>query len=103
MNTIGIVDVAALGRENRWQAARYNDSRRTVDQLSRQRRQTIVLALRPLGFDDDILALYIAGLSQAFSETGQNGCSRCGGGTIEHSNDRECRLLRARRERPSGR
>src|SRR6266404_4461763 len=90
-----------LGRENRREAARDDDGRRTVDQLSRQHRQTIVLALCPSGFDYDILALDIAGVSQAFAETGQTTCL-CGGGSTEHSNDKECHLLRARGERPRG-
>src|SRR5260370_7538817 len=92
-----------LGRENRQEVARDNDGRRTVDQLSRQQRQTIVLALRPLGLDHDILALDKAGVSQAFTETGQRSCRGCGRGSTEYSNDRECRLLRARRKRPRSR
>jgi len=102
MNTIGIVDVAALAAKTDG-VARDNDGRRTADKLSRQQRQTIVLALRPLFFDYDILALDKAGVSQAFTETGQRSCRGCGRGSTEHSNDRECRLLRARRKRPRSR
>ena len=75
----------------------------TADQIGRQRRQSIVLALRPAIFDRHILALDIAGFFQALAERGQ----RCGvlvrRYAAEEPDHRHRRLLRPRRKRPGRR
>ena len=63
-----------LGREAGSGAAGGGDhGNRPADQFGGQRRQPIVLALRPAVFDRDVLALGIAGFAQAFAECRQIG------------------------------
>ena len=61
-----------LGRKRRRRAAGRDDHRHlTANQIGRQRRQPIILALRPAVFDRDVPALDIAGFAQALAERGQ--------------------------------
>ena len=71
MKTIGIVVVAALAAVRC--RPRDDHGHLTADQIGRQRRQSIVLALGPAVFDRDVLALDIAGFVQALPERGHNG------------------------------
>src|SRR5262249_7078510 len=71
-------------------------------ELRRQRRQPIVVALGPTVFGNEVLALNVAGAAQTIAER----CKETGKGRgrtrTEVTNHPHCRLLRARRERPSG-
>ena len=53
-------------------AARVNDRHLAANQIGRQRRQAIILTLRPAVFDADIAVLDIAGVVQALAERRQN-------------------------------
>jgi len=60
-----------LGRERRGGAARcHDDSHALANQLGRQRRQAIILALRPAIFDRDILTFDVTGFTQPLAECG---------------------------------
>src|SRR5262249_40058003 len=76
----------------------------SAHQFTGQRRQPIILTVRPAVFDCDVLALDMARLLQPLSKRAQTlhvVLKRCGAEEADH---RECRLLRARRQRPrSGR
>ena len=62
-----------LGRQRRRSAARGNHGHLTTNQIGRQRRQSIVLALRPAIFDRHVPALDIAGFAQALAERAPDG------------------------------
>ena len=65
----GIVAVAALAASAAGVAADRDDhGHLAADQIGRQRRQSIVLTLRPAVFDRHVLALDIAGFVQALAE-----------------------------------
>ena len=66
--TIGIVAVAAFAARRRREARRGDHGDLTADQIGRQRRQPVVLTLRPAVFDRDVLALDEAGFLQALAE-----------------------------------
>jgi hypothetical protein len=73
----------------------------TANEIARQCRQSIGLALRPAEFDRYIPAFNVAGFVQALPETGYKMFEWFGGGDVEKSDHRDRRLLlRARRERP---
>src|SRR5262249_55530059 len=63
----------------------------------------IVLTFRPSVFDRHVLALDVAGFAQALTEGDHGACERPRRRAVEEPNHRHRRLLRARRERPSGR
>ena len=94
-----------LCRQRRRSAAgRGNHGHLTANQIGRQRRQSIVLAVRPAIFDRDVLALDIAGFASGPGGTRADGMRvrvrRC---AAEEPDHRHRRLLRARRERPRSR
>src|SRR5262249_50283952 len=94
-----------LPRRQRRRSAtsRDNHARLTTDQFGRQRRQSIVLALRPAIFDGQVSALDIAGFTQPIAEHAQTVAKRIRPFRTEHTNHRHGRLLRACRERPKTR
>jgi hypothetical protein len=59
-----------------------------------------VLLVRPSVFDRNILALDIAGFTQALADRGAKVTQGCRRPTMEKADDRQRRLLRARGERP---
>jgi hypothetical protein len=73
-----------------------------VDQIGRQCRQPIVLAVRVAVFDRHVAAFGMTGFAQAFAECGEEMGELGRRGAVQISNHRH-RLLRARRERPSRR
>src|SRR5262249_35863899 len=91
----------SLGREGRDGAfGRGDHGNLSAHQFTGQRRQPIILAVRPAVFDCDVLALDIARLPQPLSKRAPTlpvVLKRCGAEEADH---RECRLLPARRERP---
>ena len=70
-NTMGMVVVAALAANAAEGPAASDDYDLSANQFGRQRRQPIVLTLRPAVFDRNVLALDIAGLLQALSKSAQ--------------------------------
>src|SRR5207248_7620644 len=72
------------------------------NEIGRQLRQAIVLALRPAIFDRHILPLDITALSEALPERSHEFGPLGGRGGVKESDHRHRRLLRARRERPRG-
>jgi len=91
-----------LGGHRRRGTADRNDRRNVpVDQLRRQRRQAIVMTLRPAVFEPHILTFDIAGRFQALMNRGHIARVRRGRRRAEKTDYRH--LLRARRERPGGR
>ena len=100
VKTIGMVVVAAFAASAAGGAGRGNHGHLTANQIGRQRRQSIVLVLRPAIFDRHVPALDIAGFAQALAErahTVRVPVRRC---AAEEPDHRHRRLLRARRERP---
>ena len=99
VKTMGIVVVAAFAARC---PGRIGDDHGhlTTNQLSRHRRHSVVLPLRPAIFDRHVLALDIAGFLQALTERGHHGrvpARRC---AVEEPDHRHRRLLRPRRQRP---
>src|SRR5262245_31268269 len=64
----------------------------TAHQVSRQRRQSIIVAVRPAIFDCDIAALDVAAFTQAFAE-GSNKGRVASGKTTAEKPDYRCRRL----------
>ena len=103
VKTIGIVLVACHGDERRIVAAGCGDhGHLTPNEFGRERRQPIRSSLRPAIFDRDVLTLDVAGLVQASAEGGHRRSERLRRLSIEESDHRHRRLLRARRKRPRG-
>ena len=99
--TIGIVAVAALAAERSGGVAGGDDSNTAADEISHERRQTIVAALQPVVLDRHVLALEIAGFLEALTKRGtilRRAFRRAG---VDYSHHRHSRLLRTRRERPA--
>ena len=94
-----------LGRERRGGAARRRDNSHTpANQLRRQRRQAIILALRPAIFDRNGAPLNPAEFVQSLHKGGGPGTpSRRRGYAQEPDGGQLARLLRPRHERPRGR
>src|SRR6516164_6061871 len=72
----------------------------TADEVGHERWQAIVLALQPMVLDRRVLALDVAGFVESFTERSdlaQRGVRRP---AADEADDRQRRLLRARRERP---
>src|SRR5262249_12270120 len=94
----------SLGREGRDGAfGRGDHGNLSAHQFTGQRRQLIILTVRPAIFDCYVLALDMTRLLQGLSKRAQTlhvVLKRCGSEEADH---RECRLLRACRERPRGR
>src|SRR5262249_24459299 len=79
-----------------------DDGHTLADQIGGQARKSIVPAVGIAVFDRNVPAFDQAGFAQPFAECGEEGCELSGGGAVEISYHRHRRLLRARRERPSG-
>ena len=60
-----------LGGKRRGRAGRNNPGHPAVDQIGRQRRQSVILAVCKTIFDRHVLAFDVAGLFQALSDAGQ--------------------------------
>jgi hypothetical protein len=81
-------------------ASRDDDDYPVVDQVGRHFRQPVEVILRSAELDGDVAGFGKAHLAQTFAETRDGsgipgGCARG-----EISDQRSCRLLRPRRERP---
>ena len=69
MKRIGILSVAPFAdRHRRIGAARHNHTYLSANQVSRQRRQTIALTLRPTVFNRQVPAFDVAYLAQALAK-----------------------------------
>src|SRR5262249_18103446 len=80
-----------------------NHGHLTANQIGRQCWQTSVVTFGPAVFDRYVPTLDIAVFCQPLPKRGQEVCILLGRPGIQKSNHRQCRLLRARRERPRGR
>ena len=80
-----------------------NHSNATADEVGHERRQAIVLALQPVVLDRHVLALDVAGFVEGFAERRAKARGFVGRSGADKADDRHCRLLRTRRERPSRR
>src|SRR6516164_3192514 len=89
-----------LGSECRRRRSGHDDSQLTANQIGRQSRQPVVLALCPTVFDGDILALDMAGFVEAPSEWRQADSAVGFRGSDAEPADHRHRLLRTRRKRP---
>ena len=89
-----------LCRKRRRSAGRGNHGHLTMNQISRHRRQPIILALRPAVFDRHVLAFDVTGFAQPFEKGGQLSRITLGRSDVDKPNHRHRRLLRTRRERP---
>ena len=78
-----------------------DDGRTTTREVGHESRQAIKLALQPMVLHRYVLALDVAGLVEALAERGNKLRMRQSG--IDEADHRHCRLLRARRDRPSSR
>ena len=82
---------------------RGNHGHLATNQIGRQCRQAIVLALGPGIFDRYVLALDIAGFTQALPERAQACSEQFRRFALKEPDHRHRRLLRPRRERPRNR
>jgi hypothetical protein len=73
------------------------------DQVGHQRRKSIILAICPAVFNRHVVAIDIARLAQPLTERSRKIREQVRRFAIEKSDDWHCRLLRARRDGPSGR
>src|SRR5262249_14450262 len=78
--------------------ARRSNNGHATDEVSHERRQTIVLAVKPMVLYRDVLTLDVAGFVEAITEC--SGTARIRRPAIDEPDDRRLRLLCARRERP---
>ena len=88
------------GQRGRRAVGRHDHSHPMLNQVGGHDRQSIVAALRPTIFDRDVLALDVASFGQALVKSSNQlapGVRRRG---IKKSDQRNCRLLRARLHRP---
>jgi hypothetical protein len=74
-----------------------------ADQIGHDRRHAIVLAFKPMVLHHHVLALDIAGPVKAFTERSGWARGSLGRPAGDKTDDRDRRLLRARRERPGRR
>jgi hypothetical protein len=101
---MGIPRGRILGGKRRGRRTHRRDHRdRPADQLGSGRRQSIDVIVGPAIFDHEVLSLDIAGFAEASAECRQKRRVTAGRGRTENSDHRHRRLLRAHRERPSGR
>src|SRR6266487_3645919 len=75
----------------------------TACQIGCEVGQSVVLVLRPAILDRHILAVDVAGFTNALPECGQIACTIGRRRAAEEPDHRHCGLLRPRRERPRGR
>ena len=93
-----------FGRERSGNAARRGDhGYLSADQISRQRRQAIVVAFQPVILDPDVLAVDGAGFVEAFAECDRVARRNFGRPGVDKRDHRQRRLLRAHRKRPKQR
>ena len=92
-----------LGRECRGVGVGNDHHDPAANQIGGERRQSIILALRPAVFDRHVPALDSAGFVQALAECSEPLRERPRRHPAEEPNHRHRRLLRARGERPPGR
>src|SRR5262249_765453 len=92
----------SLTRESRRRPGCDDHGDLTLDEISRQRRQSFNLISRPAVFDHKVAAFNIAGLAQTPPEAGQPGGVGLRRPEVQISNHRH-RLLRTRAERPRSR
>ena len=71
-------------------------------QVGRQRRQPIVVTIRPAVLNCHVLALNVAGFLQAAEDRLRDVCECVGRSIVQEAHDGHCRLLRVRDERPCG-
>jgi len=91
----------SFGRKRgRIAAGRSDHGHATADEVGHERRQTIVSAVQPLVLHRHVLTLNVARLAEALPERGRDARGGIGGPEADEADDRHCRLLRARRERP---
>src|SRR5262249_17763997 len=83
-------------------SGRYDNSHLALDQISRQFRQSVVLALSRTVLNRDVLPLRITSFLQALTECTHQVHGAFNRRAPEEPNHRPRRLLRARRERPCG-
>src|SRR5262249_46785091 len=81
-------------------ADRHDDGDLTANEIGRQRRHPVILALSPAILDCDVSALDKASFLQAAAEASHQMRERTGRRCAEKSHYRHRRLLRSRRERP---
>jgi hypothetical protein len=93
-----------LGRDGRRRAARrHDDGGTTLNKIGDQIGQSFVLLVRPAIFDHDIAAIDEARFGESCTKRRRQMGARLCGAVMEESDHRQSRLLRSRRERPSGR
>jgi hypothetical protein len=97
VKTIGIVAVAALAASA---AGRGDQRHATTDQVGRERRQAIVAALQPVVLDRYVLAFDKTAFAEPFAERGHKARGGIRRPAVDKSDQRQCPLLRTRRERP---
>jgi len=90
----------SLSRESRKQPGRDDHGDSKLDQISRQRWQSVSLVSRPAIFDHKVPAFNIADFVQTPSEASQPRGVRLRRPVVQISDHRHRGLLRARRERP---
>src|SRR5262249_29376746 len=91
-----------FGRQRRRCASRGDDRDLLLNQIGRQRWQSVIVTFRPAILDRHVAALDITSFVEALAERGHHGCVPLRRPTIEEPKHRHRRLLRARRERPRG-
>ncbi len=89
-----------LCRQRRRRAGGGNDRDLMLNQVGRQRRQAVILALGPAVFDPHIAAVDVAGLSEPFEKSRRERRVTLRRGGIEEADHRHRALLGARGERP---
>src|SRR5262249_52424795 len=91
-----------LGRPRCGATGRGDDCDVALDQVGRQRWQSVIVTFRPSILDGRVLTVDVAGFLQTLAERGhvrRIPVRRC---AVEKPDYRHRRLLRPRRERPSG-
>jgi hypothetical protein len=74
-----------------------------LNQIGRERRQSVILAFRPAVLDCHVLTLDVAGFLQTLAERGDERPPPVRRSAVEETDHRHRRLLRARCERPRSR
>src|SRR5262249_31901740 len=92
----------SFGRPRRRIANRSDNGDATADEVGHERRQAVVFAVQPMILHRHVLALYVAGFGEAFTERACMARGAIERPTADKADHRH-RLLRARRERPRSR
>ena len=71
-----------------------------VNEIGHQGRKAAVVAVGPSIFNDDVLAINVAGITQTLLKCGRVRCERFSGAVVEEPDHGHGRLLRTQRERP---